>query len=66
MIKVMKKAVSSAGIGQTSLPGKSSDKPALEPYLKSSTKASGVPLKVEDAGTVAAVVTLVRSATRAK
>lgn len=34
----------------------------LEPYVQASTKASGVPPKVEDAGAVAAFVTLVRSA----
>lgn len=51
---------------QAPLPDKASAKPDIEPYVKASTNTSGVPLKLEDAGTVAAVATLVRSATRAK
>lgn len=51
---------------RASLPSQGREAARLESYLRASTQASGVPLKVEDAGTVAAFVTLVRSARRAK
>jgi hypothetical protein len=66
MVRRMKKTNTVAKVGQTPLADKPPAKPDVKPYVQASANASGVPLKVEDAGTVAAVVTFVRSATRAK